>query len=269
MHSFTFQENSIYYLIHPPKDGDDEELIGEHKSLVFLHGFLEDHSMWKNIIPPFQKLGYTCISIDLPCHGQSRFSGEICTMQYMAEGVNAILNELNFQPEKIIGHSMGGYVALELTRFRELEPILIHSNFWADSAQKKNDRNRVIEIVKKNKALFINEAIPGLFAPLNKSQHGDTISKLITKANTIPTSEICAATAGMRDRDAFYHLENLSRLSIIHGELDPIIQTEQMYEELEKIESSYLYDTMLQVGHMGIWEDQKTVISTIKNILFS
>lgn len=267
MPNFSFENNQIHYKVFQPEPLDDEEI--ESKSLVFLHGFLEDLSIWNDIIPSFQEEGYTCLTIDLPCHGSSRFDGEICSMSFMAETVFSLISFLNLNPDKIIGHSMGGYVALELTKMVKSEPILLHSNFWEDSPQKKIDRNRVIEIVKKNKSLFINEAIPGLFAPTNKDSHLTVIQGLIDKANETPANEICAATAGMRDRQAFYQLKSNLRVSIIHGDLDPIIQSEKMTEELQNISSSYLFTNMIDVGHMGIWEDPKTVISSIKSILFS
>ena len=270
MHSLSFQENPVFYrTLNSIEDDEVEEQIGKDKSLVFLHGFLEDSSIWDQIVPTFQKLGYKCVLIDLPCHGLSRFNGDNCSMSYMAEAVHAVLKQEDVYPEKIIGHSMGGYVALEMTKHLNFEPILLHSNFWEDNHQKKIDRNRVIEIVKKNKSLFINEAIPGLFAPQNKEANTKVVKELISKANELPASEICASTAGMRDRSAFYCLHNHNRFSIIHGELDPIIASDQMYIELEKTESTYLFTSMQEVGHMGIWEDPKTVISSIKSILFS
>ncbi len=269
MPSFHFQNTTIYYCLSEASENEDGDKIDKDETLVFLHGFLEDHSIWDQIIPSFLQDGYQCLSIDLPCHGQSRFNEAICTMEFMANAVDALLSELKLSPRKVVGHSMGGYVSLELSKLRQIEPILLHSNFWADPEEKKNDRNRVIEIVKKNKALFINEAIPGLFAPINKANNKEVINQLIKKANLIPASEICAATAGLRDREAFYSLDNNQRFSILHGDLDPIIPTKKMLSELDKVANFHLFSSMPDVGHMGIWEDPKTVISSIKSILIS
>ena len=217
MPRFIYRESSIWFSYLTNLEGDKSPSSNKDKSLVFLHGFLEDHSIWKDIIPEFILQGYGCLVVDLPCHGASRFKGKICTMSYMAEIVNVLIAELKLSPAKAIGHSMGGYVALELNALRSVEPILLHSNFWADSDQKNNDRNRVIAVVKTNKELFINEAIPGLFANTTKERHTEVIAQLKEKAKAIPAHEICAATAGMRDRRAFYEKTDNTRISIIHG----------------------------------------------------
>ncbi|OIQ37794.1 MAG: hypothetical protein BM555_00220 [Crocinitomix sp. MedPE-SWsnd] len=224
--------------------------------------------MWEGLVPKFVKEGFQCIFIDLPCHGNSRFEGENCSMKHMALQVNLLINELNIQDEiTVVGHSMGGYVALELNGLRPCEVILLHSNFWADGDQKKTERNRVIDIVEKNKALFIKEAIPNLFAPFNKEKCHNDIRLLVNGAIENPVNEIQAATAGMRDRDAFYKLNNDSTLHIIHGEFDPIISTAKMNEELANFKGQHELIVLKGVGHMSIWENESLLIKRLMSII--
>src|SRR5690606_26597669 len=105
---------------------------------------MEDSSVWDRLHPVFAEDGYCVITMDLPCHGKSRFNGEICEMTEMAEAVFAILYKFKFFNPIVIGHSMGGYVGLELMKLMACRLILLHSNFWEDPPEKKNDRNRVI-----------------------------------------------------------------------------------------------------------------------------
>ena len=243
------------------------QIEGSGETLVFLHGFLENHSMWNELVPNFIAEGYSCMTIDLPCHGKSRYTGDKCTMKAMALVVDQLLHALKIEVNTIIGHSMGGYVGLELIQLRSAQLVLLHSNFWEDSPQKKIDRNRVIEIVKKNKSLFIQEAIPALFAPENKNKCKLAIHSLIKKAQNIPSKEIAAATAGMRDRTFFDLRSKTKIISIIQGEHDPIISTQQIKKELAEHDWQIKLVELKNVGHMSIWEDPKNLIKELKNLI--
>ena len=65
-------------------------VTGKGDPVIFLHGFLENHSMWTDIAAEILDLGFKTIVVDLPCHGESRFSGEVCTMAFMAECVDVL-----------------------------------------------------------------------------------------------------------------------------------------------------------------------------------
>jgi pimeloyl-ACP methyl ester carboxylesterase len=247
----------------------DYKIEGEGLPLLFLHGFLENQQMWDSILPDFLVDGYKCITIDLPCHGNSRFKGEICSMAFMAKQVDLVLKELNITDKVItIGHSMGGYVALELSQLRSTKTLLLHSNFWADSDAKKIDRNRVIELVENGKKKFIQEAIPNLFALENREKCRDTIQLIIASACGIPFQEIQAATAGMRDRKPFYDLM-AEELRIIHGQKDPIISTTTLAQEQKKLINNIAVIHLQNVGHMSIWEDGQSLIKAIKSLIIS
>lgn len=243
------------------------EIEGEGQPLLFLHGFLENKEIWKDIIPNFLVDGFRCITIDLPCHGMSRFHNDKCSMKFMATQVHELLNKLNIKEKiTVIGHSMGGYVGLELNLLRSAKIVLLHSNFWADSASKREDRDRVIEIVKHGKTKFIQEAIPNLFSQSNKTKCDEIIKAIISSSCQIPTNEIQAATAGMRDRRGFYDLSR-HELCMIHGSEDPIISTKILHAELKKLKYKIELVTLPEVGHMSIWEDEAALIKAIKSLI--
>ena len=223
--------------------------------------------MWDTIFPKFIVKGYQCILIDLPCHGKSRFIGNNCGMQNMAKSLNNLLNQLNILDHiDVIGHSMGGYVGLELSQLRSVDLILLHSNFWADSESKKIDRNRVINIVEKGKKKFIQEAIPNLFAPANPEKFASIISQFIDKALEKPQKEIQAATAGMGDRKAFNSMSETT-FSSVHGAVDTIISKERVMKELKTVDTNKRLITIQNVGHMSIWEDEAALIKALKSLL--
>src|SRR5690606_8851022 len=84
---------------------------GKGQTIVLLHGFLENSTMWHNLVSLLSK-NNRVVCIDLLGHGQTGCLSYVHTMELMAEAVEAVLNHLNIETPIFIGHSMGGYVAL-------------------------------------------------------------------------------------------------------------------------------------------------------------
>lgn len=256
MTPFSFKDINLHY-----------KISGEGSPVLFIHGFMEDHSMWKDVAKEVENLGKQSIVIDLPCHGKSRFERESISITEMAEAVDALLSELELSDVALVGHSLGGYVGLELLRIRPINLTLLHSNFWEDSDDKKNDRDRVISIVKRAKDIFINEAIPHLFHPDNKSHCKDDIQDLIEKALQIPADEIAACSYGLRDRRSQHELFDKHEIHVIHGIDDPILPIEKFESELEKIGGKADVYLIENCGHMSIWEQPQALNESLKKIL--
>jgi pimeloyl-ACP methyl ester carboxylesterase len=242
--------------------------IGTGTSIVFLHGFLEDHSVWNPIYPDFVNAGFQCILIDLPCHGKTRFDGENCSMKYMADEVFNYLAFKGIENPFVLGHSMGGYVGLVLRRLMKIRLTLVHSNFWTDSEEKKQDRNRVIEVVKQNKSLFLNVAIPNLFAPFNREFRREEINLLLEKAEKIPTAEIAATTAGLRDRLPAYDVMEMDDVTIIQASDDSVIPDEILNDECSKLTRKPVIYRIENCGHMSFIEDPEALINHLKTLVF-
>ena len=84
--------------------------VGE-KVVVLLHGYLENMLVWDNFVPLLYK-EVRVITLDIPGHGISEVKGEIHSMDYIADTIAAALDKLGIDQATIVGHSMGGYVAL-------------------------------------------------------------------------------------------------------------------------------------------------------------
>jgi pimeloyl-ACP methyl ester carboxylesterase len=254
MKKTEFKTSTIHYRV-----------FGNGNPLVFLHGFLEDSTIWDDFILPLTKTNQI-ILIDLPCHGKTRFIGEICSMTFMAECVNAVLEHEKIKNPTVFGHSMGGYVGLELAKMIALKLIMLHSNFWADSLAQQDDRDRVVELVKDKKGFFIKVAIPNLFYPKNKKDCQHVITGLIKKANNIPTNEICSATLGLKTRNSNYAIIKNHDVVIIQGEYDTIMTIEQMTNELQLIKPQQKIYLIKDCGHMSIWEKPEQLLDIIQQL---
>ncbi len=81
-------------------------------TLVFIHGVLNDHSVWILQSRYFAHHGYNVLAIDLPGHGRS--CGTACTrVEDAADAVLALLDAAGAAQATLIGHSLGSLIALE------------------------------------------------------------------------------------------------------------------------------------------------------------
>ena len=85
-------------------------------ALVFIHGALNDHTVWNAQSRHFTDLGYQVHAIDLPGHGASVSSGPALTsVTGMADWLLASLDTAGVRQAALVGHSMGSLIALEAT----------------------------------------------------------------------------------------------------------------------------------------------------------
>ena len=237
------------------------QIQGEGPVWVFLHGFLESSSMWEAL--PLSELPITTLFIDLPGHGKSELLAQNPSIRSMANEVDKVLVYLDIQNFTIVGHSMGAYVGIELsqhTGFQKL--ILLNSNCWSDSEQKKQDRLRVATLVQKAKSHFVREAIPNLFS--NPDSHPHFIEALAKEANEMTPEAISFAALAMRERTDFPVFVNAhpEQFIFIHGKLDRLVSVEELDA---KIKGPRIY--LLDCGHMAHVEAGEELMKVLKNYL--
>ncbi|MBC9812067.1 alpha/beta hydrolase [Crocinitomicaceae bacterium CZZ-1] len=233
--------------------------------LVLIHGFLESHTIWYQL--PLSKLNRPVLLLDVPGFGKSDLLDDNHpSIAYFAQEIDALLTDYKVNTCQIIGHSMGGYIGLELlektTRVRKV--TLLNSNFWTDSDQKKKDRTRVADILLKSKNLFVSEAIPNLF--LNPEQHKETIDALIQEAKTGTAEWYAYASLAMRERRDFtsFLREHPEKVEIIQGDQDALIPLSAMEERCFGWKTIHVVKNS---GHMSLFEQPGEVLSLLNTIL--
>lgn len=224
---------------------------GKGNALVFLHGFLENLNMWDPYFEQFSKR-HRLIAIDLIGHGKSGCTGYIHSMEDMADCVHAVLHELKIRKATLIGHSMGGYVALafaELYAEQVRGIALVASTTRADSADRKVNRDRAIQLIKKSSHTFVSIAIANLFSEQARTTWGAEIEKAKTAALKTPVQGIIAALEGMKsrpDREVLLHFGPYP-ITFILGEDDTVMPIAELESE---IIGSNATKTILSGGHM-------------------
>lgn len=241
------------------------QITGTGKPVVFLHGFLESLTMWETL--ELDTFPFQSILIDLPGHGASEELPAEVSIAAMAQAVTKTLESIGVTEYSVVGHSMGGYVALHLAKTNPgvVKVCLMNSSFWADSEKKKTDRDRVIGVVKENKMRFLKEAIPGLF--VEPEAHQDFIRNLTNEASEMTPEAIIYATAAMRDRES--NEEVCIRLGdhvkIIQGEEDKSIPLADMLDKTQG--KAFNLAILPHVAHMSHVEANETLRIILQDFL--
>ncbi len=91
-------------------------MAGAGQPIILLHGFVNSSALWNDTIAAFQQ-DYRLYALDLPGHGQSppRIPWKL---REVAEIVAAWLRLLEIERATLIGHSMGGALAMLLAAAR-------------------------------------------------------------------------------------------------------------------------------------------------------
>ena len=89
------------------------KIEGTGKPLIILHGFLGMSDNWKTLGTQYAALGYEVHMLDLRNHGRS-FHSDAFNYEVMTQDIVDYCQEKKLQNIDIIGHSMGGKVAMLL-----------------------------------------------------------------------------------------------------------------------------------------------------------
>ncbi|MBK7098826.1 MAG: alpha/beta hydrolase [Sphingobacteriales bacterium] len=242
-------------------------VYGEGNPVILLHGFGEDDSVWRNQVP-FLQQDFRVIIPQLPGTGDSDLLEEM-SMETMAASVMQIADAEGLGSFVVIGHSMGGYTTLAFAEkyMDRLKAFgLYHSNSIADSEEKKTNRRKGVDFVKKYGALaFLKSITPNLFSETTKNNNPDLV---IQTMNNIPAfsdeSVIAYYKAMMARRNRTNVLEtSLVPVLFVIGKGDSLIPYQDALHLSTLPDKSYIY-TLQNSGHLSMLEEPEESNKALK-----
>ena len=189
-------------------------------------------------------------------------------MEFLADTVAEGLRALGIERCTLVGHSMGGYVALA---FCERHPemldglVLLSSTPNADTPEKAENRRREIALVKAGKKEMLARVAPEAgFAEENRPRMKDQIEDLAEQVVVTEDEGIVALLNGMiarRDRNEMLRETKVPVLFIL-GRKDnyiPVEAAEKMVAEHPEAQVVWLENS----GHMGFLEEPEATAQAI------
>jgi len=240
---------------------------GKGRPLIFLHGFPMHQGIWDTFSDHFIS-SYTAVTIDLPGFGKSDPLTGAFTLDDVEAEVLSFIEIHKFHNPVVIGHSLGGYVALAMVAKRPdliAGIVLFHSTALADSAERKESRNKVIDFVNKNGA---KEFTTNFIAPLFADQQHAEIERVRQIAATTVKGTVVGYTQAMRDRpERIKTIRTYEKPTLfLAGAKDAGIPPASLYEQAEGCKTCEIY-VMDSVAHMGMVENPTLAAGRIKDFL--
>lgn len=242
------------------------ELDPQKNTVVFLHGFLGSHEIWSEFVPEFSS-DYNVIAIDLPGHGDSTYLDDVLTMSDMASTVLAVLNTENVNDAHFVGHSMGGYVTLALTKLKKdkVKSItLFNSSLYPDSEENKRNRKAAVRLLELKPSILINEIIQNLFRPESIEQFNEDFDKIKRIALNTQVKAVQASLLGMSEREDFqpWSLTAEIPIQLLAGIYDNAVPYELSKQQTE--DSPVKLVVFEDTAHMGFIEEKEATQQALR-----
>lgn len=211
---------------------------------------------------------FRVICPNLPGFGDSPINSDVILLETVAVLLEEWMEENNIQNPILIGHSLGGYVALALLELmgNKLQAVgLFNSTALADDQDKKEMRERTVLFLKKHGVdKFVTSFIPPLFPEERREELDQEISLAIDQARKCSLNGLIAFTKAMRDRkDRFELLANFSGPKLmIAGTEDGAIKIEASRVH-KKIVSDYF--ELENTGHVGMIERKEESLKLVRD----
>jgi len=243
----------------------------KNKSIIFIHGFPYDHTMWKAQIDELSK-NYFCVTYDIRGLGESPVGDGQYTMESFVDDLEIIIDKLKLDKPVICGLSMGGYIslrALERIQDRFSAAILCDTRSEADNNEGKLKRAAAIKRINtEGLAPFAKDFITNCFGDNYKKNHKEEFEKRITKSSGFDPVGVKGSLLAMIGRnDTTEYLGKIKiPVLVICGENDALTPPPVMKVMADKIFGAE-FVVIKNSGHMSPIENPEEVNAAITKFL--
>jgi pimeloyl-ACP methyl ester carboxylesterase len=244
---------------------------GNGPIVVLLHGFPFSKAIWHGVADSLAH-HYRVICIDLPGFGDNPGLTAPITIADTAERIHQQLNLLDVQLYTLIGHSMGGYVAMAFAeKFPEkLSGLgLVHSTAFSDSLEKKQGRNRSIDFIERYGVTeFVSEFVKPLFYEARREQLAEAMREASTLGRKVPKATAVECIKAMRDRKDRTKVLDKLRVPVlfIQGRNDTAIPLSVNSPQFWMPADATIH-ILPHTAHMSMYEQQPTLTMYIGQFL--
>ncbi|GAB3163911.1 alpha/beta fold hydrolase [Telluribacter humicola] len=222
------------------------------QTLVLLHGHGVDDKIWEDLDAQLND----CCTLIRP---NLSLLTSCTSMEAYAEELYRFLTSAAVNKCILIGHSMGGYIALEFARKYPdmLEGFgLFHSIAFADDDAKKEQRDKMADLLhNQGAANFLRHTGANMYGQRYKELYPEKVQEHINHYGRLSAEALVAGIKAMRDRaDRTDVLAGLPfPVLFIIGMQDDILPFERSMEMIRYPKQSYPM-ILAEAGHMGMVE---------------
>lgn len=234
-------------------------------NVVLLHGFGETEDIWKTFLPSLNA-DNEYLTLDY-----SRFT--FCqTIEEYADWLHAEILQRKIRYFVLIGHSMGGYIALAYAK-KYGDFIgglgLFHSTAFADSEEKKTNRDKTVKFLGKHGAAnFIDDFLPKMYNDDFLRKNRTYIKQQLLDNQQIPTEALQTATVAMKNREDTRKVLEDANYPVLHviGKADKFINFDDALSLIPLLKKPYVL-ILDQIAHAGMHEAPEACAETTNSFL--
>ncbi|TCO52815.1 alpha/beta fold hydrolase [Actinocrispum wychmicini] len=237
-------------------------------TVVLSHGWAAGRDVWSSVVPLLVAQGNTVVTYDQRGHAGSTLGSTPIGIARLAADLDAVLSSVDATDAVVVGHSGGGFAALQLvvkgtSRVRGL--VLLSTA--------ANDQDTPESEVK----LMGNPVFAWAFrrGPLGRKMLGSTVGPTISKQNLEAHRVLFAGTArqvraacfkSSQGMDLRADLANVTLPAVVlHGDVDKVIDS-----SLGKVLAGTLpnarFDRLTGIGHMLPLEAPERVADAVAEL---
>jgi len=235
---------------------------GKGTPLVLLHGYPLDHHLWDDVVPLLEDT-FDVIVPDLRGFGESTIADSSPTVEDYASDIAGLLDHLGIQKTAIVGHSMGGYVALAFARLypdRLTGLGLVSSQVLADPPDRKEGRYKSAKDVSEN---GIDSVVATMTPKFTANEKLQAFARASMEQQQ-PTAYIGALKAMAERPDSTPLLASLEiPVVVVHGTSDALIPVDRAREVKAALPQAHLVE-ISGVGHIPMMEATEQTAAALK-----
>lgn len=174
------------------------------KTLLLLHGHPFDRSMWRPQAEPLARLGWRVVAPDLRGYGSSSVAPGKTSLSSFARDAVGLLDILAADSAVFAGHSLGGHIAMEVSRlFPERVEALILASV---SAAAETDSGRILaselalRLTQEGMDRYALETLPQLLGRAARVESPQLSEQVLAMIGGAPPAGAAAGLRGSADR---------------------------------------------------------------------
>lgn len=151
------------------------------RTLVFVHGWTCDLSVWRMQVPAFARKARV-IAVDLPGHGQSDKPDIDYTMDLFARAIDAVLRDAGVARATLVGHSMGTPVVRQFYRlFPEKTAALVAVDGSLRALFSREEAEKLLTPYRGSEYRHALEAFADYMIPADQAALREELKAVMTK----------------------------------------------------------------------------------------
>jgi pimeloyl-ACP methyl ester carboxylesterase len=248
----VFENDGARISVRVDGSGDD--------TVVLIHGFPFAREIW-NEQSEVLAAAHRVVALDLRGMGESSVCDGPYLMETLAGDVAGVLDALGVERASIVGHSLGGYVALAFARMyveRVARLALVCSRLGADDSARVKWRNELADRAESSatNTEIVAAFVPSTFSHETRDKHPEIIEKARKIAEKNDPRGLAAMLRGMALRDAAYDIApDLGMpVLVVAGGDDALLSLEEARSTVEAFPDARLV-VCARSGHLPMLEE--------------